>query len=206
MYCSKCGHQNDDNAFKCVKCGEIIQKIGPTIAPDDQKISNHLVPAILTTIFCCLPFGIVAIVNAAKVNGRLSSGDYAGALRASNNAKTWCWIAFASVLIYVVVGILAAITIPQFSAYRTRSYNSAAQADLRNAATAQEAYYVDNSTYTDSIENLEGAKYGLFISQGVTVQIISAGKDHYQMIAFHESGNKKYQLTGPGGTLEEYLE
>ena len=46
-------------------------------------------------------------------------------------------------IVIAIIGILAAIAIPQFSAYRTRSYNSSAQADLRNAATAQEAYYVD---------------------------------------------------------------
>lgn len=203
MYCPKCGHQNDGNAFRCVKCGEIIQKIGPAIPQEPQKVSSYLAPAILTTIFCCLPFGIVAIVNAAKVNGRLSRGDYAGALRASNNAKTWCWIAFASVVLYVAfIGILSAIAIPQFAAYRTRSYNASAQADLRNAATAQEAYYVDNSTYCDSIDELVGSDYGLYISEGVTVQIIFAAEEYYSMIAFHEQGDRKYQITGPGGTIE----
>ena len=207
MYCPKCGHENDDNAFRCVKCNEIIQKIESPIPQEVQKVSSHLAPAILTTIFCCLPFGIVAIVNAAQVNGRLSRGDYAGALRASQNAKTWCWIALASVVVYVaVIGILAAIAIPQFSAYRTRSYNAAAQADLRNAATAQEAYYVDNATYCDSIEELEGSYYGLFISEGVTVQIISADEYHYHLIAFHDSGDRKYQISGPGGMIEMYSE
>ncbi len=39
-------------------------------------------------------------------------------------------------IVIAIIGILAAIAIPQFSAYRARSYNAAAQADLRNAATA----------------------------------------------------------------------
>ncbi len=51
-------------------------------------------------------------------------------------------------IVIAIIGILAAIAIPQFSAYRQRSYNAAAEADLRNAATAQEAYYVDAQTYT----------------------------------------------------------
>ncbi len=46
-------------------------------------------------------------------------------------------------IVIAIIGILAAIAIPQFSAYRVRSFNSAAQSDLRNAATAQEAYFVD---------------------------------------------------------------
>ena len=41
-------------------------------------------------------------------------------------------------IVIAIIGILAAIAIPQFSAYRVRSYNSASNADLRNAATAQE--------------------------------------------------------------------
>jgi type IV pilus assembly protein PilA len=53
-------------------------------------------------------------------------------------------------IVIAIIGILAAIAIPQFSAYRTRSYNSSAQSDLRNAATAQEAYFVDESTYCNA--------------------------------------------------------
>lgn len=57
-------------------------------------VPNYLVPAILSTLCCCLPFGIVAIVYAAQVNSRLAAGDHAGALAASKNAKLWCWISF----------------------------------------------------------------------------------------------------------------
>ena len=83
----------------------------------------------------------------------------------------------------------------------SKSYNSAAQADLRNAATAQEAYYVDNVTYTDSLENLLGSNYGLIISEGVTLQIISGDKRGYTMVSFHKNGDKKYQIKGPGGII-----
>jgi hypothetical protein len=50
---------------------------------------NWLVESILVTIFCCLPFGIVAIINAANVNSRFSVGDYAGAQEASLKAGKW---------------------------------------------------------------------------------------------------------------------
>lgn len=66
--------------------------------------SNYLVQAILVTICCCIPGGIVAIVYAAQVNGRLAAGDYAGAVNASNNAKTWCWVSFGLGIIVGVVG------------------------------------------------------------------------------------------------------
>jgi hypothetical protein len=112
------------------------------------------------------------------------------------------WVPYTPVII-IIAGICVAIAIPQFSAYRMRAYNTAAQADLINACTAQEAHFVDNATYCDSIERLTGAYYGLYLSEGVTVYVQSASKDHYLMVAFHEKGNRKYVITGPGGEISE---
>lgn len=50
-------------------------------------------------------------------------------------------------IVVAIIGILAAIAIPQFAAYRTRSYNSAASSDIRNAKTSLEAYYADKQQY-----------------------------------------------------------
>lgn len=61
------------------------------VLPD---IPSYLAQAILCTLLCCLPFGIVAIVYAAQVHTKLASGDYHGALAASNSARTWCWVSF----------------------------------------------------------------------------------------------------------------
>ena len=65
-------------------------------------VNNNLVWAILATIFCCVPTGIVAIIYAAQVNGRLDRGDIAGAQRCANKAQTW---AIAS----VVLGVSGAV-------------------------------------------------------------------------------------------------
>ncbi len=71
-----------------------------------QPPSNHLVWAILTTVFCCLPFGIVSIVYAAQVNSKWQGGDQAGALESSEKAKRWAIIAAVSgVVIGVIYGI-----------------------------------------------------------------------------------------------------
>jgi len=51
--------------------------------PQRPNIPTYLAQAILCTLFCCLPFGIVAIIQAAQVNGKLSAGDYAAAQKAS---------------------------------------------------------------------------------------------------------------------------
>jgi hypothetical protein len=69
-------------------------------------VPNYLVFAILTTVLCCLPAGIAAIVYAAQVNGKLQAGDIAGAQAASKNAKMWCWIAAgAGVAVGLIYGL-----------------------------------------------------------------------------------------------------
>ncbi|MBN2060127.1 MAG: ankyrin repeat domain-containing protein [Deltaproteobacteria bacterium] len=82
------------------------------------------------------------------------------------------------------------------------AYNTVTQRNLMDAAVAQEAYWIDNKTYADSLDNLLGSQYGLYIDKGVILQIISAGKDQYHITAFHEKGDKKYQVIGPGGIIE----
>ena len=51
-------------------------------------------------------------------------------------------------VVVAIIGILAAIAIPQFAAYRTRGFNARSEADCRNAATAEEAAFVDNNAYS----------------------------------------------------------
>ncbi len=66
---------------------------------DGRRIPNYLWQSILVTLLCCVPFGIPAIVYAAKVDGLQMRGDIQGALAASKSAKTWCWVAFGSGLV-----------------------------------------------------------------------------------------------------------
>lgn len=108
MYCRKCGTKNDDNAFKCVACGEILQQIQQVGVPV-PSVPTYLAQAILVTLFCCVPFGIVSIVYAAQVNGKLASGDYAGAVEISKKARTWCWLSFGIGLVAVVIWLFFVI-------------------------------------------------------------------------------------------------
>lgn len=62
-----------------------------------------LIESILVTLFCCLPFGIAGIVNAAKVESRFHSGDIRGANQAAAEAKKWTMLSF---WIGLVVGVL----------------------------------------------------------------------------------------------------
>lgn len=51
-------------------------------------------------------------------------------------------------IVVAIIGILAAIAIPQFAEYRRKAYNSSAQSDLRNFKTTMEADFADNAEYT----------------------------------------------------------
>ena len=50
-------------------------------------------------------------------------------------------------IVVAIIGILAAIAIPQFAAYRMRGFNAAAQSDVKNFKSAMEAYFADTQTY-----------------------------------------------------------
>ena len=60
----------------------------------ERPPKNWLIESILATLFCCWPFAIAGIVNAAKVDSRFYAGDYEGAERAAAEAKKWTMIAF----------------------------------------------------------------------------------------------------------------
>ncbi|NLA68668.1 MAG: CD225/dispanin family protein [Gammaproteobacteria bacterium] len=125
MHCSNCGHDNTPAGANCTNCGAALatapatgQGPAPAAPPPREaappKPPNHLVWAILATLLCCLPTGIAAIVFAAQVDGKYASGDYAGALRSSANAKTWSWVSLGLGLVFgalyfmfAVIGVLA---------------------------------------------------------------------------------------------------
>ncbi|WP_424534587.1 CD225/dispanin family protein [Sphaerisporangium viridialbum] len=92
---------------------------GPAV-PD-----NHLVAAILTTLFCCLPFGIVSIVKSSQVNSKWAVGDYQGAIAASEEAKTW-WkraLIWGIVVDVVIVVGYVVLFVVLFSASNINTYN-----------------------------------------------------------------------------------
>ena len=75
-------------------------------------------------------------------------------------------------VVVAIIGILAAIAIPQFAAYRARGFNARVEADARNAATAEEAYFVDTDGYLTS-GTCTGLP-GFTLSAGVTCTLGSA--------------------------------
>jgi len=96
-----------------------------------------------------------------------------------------------------IIGILAAIAIPQFSAYRAQGFNARASSDLRNLASSEEAYFALNAAYTGSLSNLTGFKQ----SPGVNISVTPSGTS-FTATANHSSGNKTFTWDSANGGLQ----
>ena len=71
--------------------------------PPGPPPENNLVWAILSTLFCCLPLGIVSIVKAANVNSLWAAGQFQQAQQASQDARKFAlWAAIAGVVLGVI--------------------------------------------------------------------------------------------------------
>jgi len=81
----------------------------PPASGTPSNVPNYLVLAIIS-LFCCLPLGVVAIIFAAQVNGKVAAGDTAGALDASKKAKMFSYISIglglAGIICYVLLLLL----------------------------------------------------------------------------------------------------
>ena len=122
-YCYKCGNEVAADSRFCYKCGATLNGAQDTtagqqtsyaasqnvqvthVAPQDRPPMppSNLVWAILTTLFCCLPFGIVSIVYASQVNGFYVGGFYEEAQHSSKRAGQWAmWAAITGCLILII--------------------------------------------------------------------------------------------------------
>jgi type IV pilus assembly protein PilA len=100
-------------------------------------------------------------------------------------------------IVIAIIGILAAIAIPQFVAYRQKSYNTEAKAELKNFYTACQAYFADSAP-KDCTESLVSS---FFIPQSPGVQIhvkAGSGTEMIGTTAFHQAGTQTYSITSSG--------
>ena len=88
---------------------EVINNNPSNNQPRCYPPKNYLVEAILVTLFCCLPFGIVGIINAARVENAFYSGDETEAERLSREALKWSKIglfAGIGVLVFYILFVV----------------------------------------------------------------------------------------------------
>ena len=95
-------------------------------------------------------------------------------------------------VVVAIIGILAAIAIPQFAEYRQRGFDARARSDLRNVATAEEAYFADNEAYvacanaSTCASNLPGIAA---LSNGTNMAIVLSGTTGFTGTASNSNGS-----------------
>ncbi len=109
MFCRKCGQENEENTYRCVRCGYQIHS-APVPQETGETIPNYMVfaalsigfAAVCSACYCLpigLPFAIPAVIYSSQVSGRVNAGDLQGARESGTKAKMWCWISFGASLI-----------------------------------------------------------------------------------------------------------
>lgn len=116
MFCRNCGAQIPDGTNFCPYCGSNQTAAGPEPLVRHQqgeKPSTYLVLSIIVTILCCLPFGIIGIIYASKVDSCWNAGNFHEARENSRKAKTWALVGlvlgFVTYLIYILLIFLGVL-------------------------------------------------------------------------------------------------
>ncbi len=91
-------------------------------------------------------------------------------------------------VVIAIIGILAAVAVPQFGGYRRKGFDADVQANVRNLALAQEAYFLDNNTYADTLADL--TDFGYVRSANVTPAITKGDATTFVVKATVASGCK----------------
>ena len=101
-------------------------------------------------------------------------------------------------IVIAIIGILAAIAIPNFILYRQRGYNASANADIKNAYTAAQVYFTDFATGEVTSPILTA--YGYVPTTGVTLTIPATTdtQSTLAMTSVHANGSKVYSITNTG--------
>lgn len=101
--------------------------------------------------------------------------------------------------IIFIVGVLAAVAIPQFNAYRTKGFNSAANSDIRNAKTVLEAHFADHQRYPDGLDATD-SKFQASKNVDVKCSINPTG---YVCASAHKQGTIMYVTDSTSANIEE---
>ena len=114
MFCRNCGAQIPDGTNFCPYCGSNQTAAEPLVRHQQgEKPSTYLVLSIIVTILCCLPFGIIGIIYASKVDSCWNAGNFDEARENSRKAKTWALVGlvlgFFTYLIYILLIFLGVL-------------------------------------------------------------------------------------------------
>ncbi len=98
-------------------------------------------------------------------------------------------------IVVAIIGILAAIAIPQFASYRKKSYNTQAKAELKSFYTACQAYFSDNPGVADCTT---GTVSATFQPSTVVTITTAAGQSMSGAKSVHTAGDVTYTIGASG--------
>ena len=102
-------------------------------------------------------------------------------------------------IVIAIIGILAAIAIPQFNQYKTRAYDSDSKANLHNLYLACKAYWADQtSTLSCSSTIAAGTTYGYIQSSKITIGGSGGAETAFSSTAVHASSTRTYTIDANG--------
>lgn len=112
MFCRNCGAEIPDGSMFCPECGSSVSEspvyVSSPNRPQGVRPPTYLVLSVLVTLFCCLIFGIVGIVYAAKVDPAWNAGLYDEAREYSRKARNWALLGMS---LSILLGILYVILV-----------------------------------------------------------------------------------------------
>ncbi len=109
-------------------------------------------------------------------------------------------------VVVAIIGILAAVAIPQFAQYRQRGFDARALSDLRNAASSEEAYFVESLGYLSCADAACATGLPAFsLSEGVTITMVAnngGGSPSFTGSSSSPSGSTTYNYDSALGGIQ----
>ena len=102
-------------------------------------------------------------------------------------------------VVVAIIGILAAVAIPQFTQYKERAYNSNTRTDLHNVFLACKAYWADNtSSAACNLADIAKAPYDFTQGKDILVEIDTATENGFSATAKHSNSSRTYKIDSEG--------
>ena len=104
-------------------------------------------------------------------------------------------------VVVAIIGILAAIAIPQYATYKQQAADSKAKSDLHNMATAMEAYYGSNGNSYSNATVTSLINYGFRQSASVADAVVAPNQTSYSLTANPTGGTTSWSFNSTNGQI-----